>query len=155
FPSWPASATRQRWLPSPSPMAYGGLGKNLTRSVCGEREKVQTCAATDSPVGPGGRTARVAAIFPPPAQGAGPARRWTCWRRGGRRPAAGAGRGVEAVTVWARLGRVIRSPHECWVWLVPGRGGQESRLPAIAKPGRRRIALAIAAGTPEKTRQEE
>src|SRR5262249_22824170 len=46
-------------------------------------------------------------------------------------------------------------PYECWVRLVRGRPGQESRLPAIVKPGRRRIALTTAAVTPEKTRQEE
>src|SRR5271168_2893320 len=32
-----------------------------------------------------------------------------------------------------------RSPHECWVRLVFGLRGQESRLPWIEKPGRRPI----------------
>jgi hypothetical protein len=48
-----------------------------------------------------------------------------------------------------------RSPHECWVRLVRGLRGQESRLPPIAKPGRRGCALPTAAVTPEKRRQEE
>ena len=50
-------------------------------------------------------------------------------------------------------GRGRRSPHECWVRLVLGLGGQESRLPSIDKPGRRPMPFAAAAVTPEKRRQ--
>ena len=50
-------------------------------------------------------------------------------------------------------GRGRRSPHECWVRLVRGLRGQEPRLPWISKPGRRPMAFAAAAVTPEKRRQ--
>jgi len=50
-----------------------------------------------------------------------------------------------------RAGR--QSPYACWVRLVLGLG-QESRLHSIAKPGRRPMAFAAAAVTPEKRRQE-